>query len=126
MSSAAECSANAARECLRGALPVEIIQHALRARRFSVDLPRCAVRHAFAQFGWAIDRLATADPLLARQPPATAASQRAKESLVRLDRDQAELDAAYDQISHHGRRCLDGSPWFDELSGAMKDRFSAL
>jgi hypothetical protein len=40
--------------------------------------------------------------------------------------DQAELDAAYDQISHHRRRCLYGSPWFDELSGAMMDRFGAL
>ena len=41
-----------------------------------------------------------AGPLLAQEPPATAATPRVKGPAVWLDMDQAELDAAYDQIRY--------------------------
>ena len=41
-----------------------------------------------------------AGPLLAQEPPATAATSRVKGPAVWLDLDQAELDAAYDQIKY--------------------------
>ena len=57
-------------------------------------------RRDFLRAGVAVAGVAAAGPLLAQQPPAAAAAARAKGPPVWLDMDQAELDAAYDQIKY--------------------------
>src|SRR5437667_517454 len=56
-------------------------------------------RRDFLGAGAALVGIAAAGPLLAQQPPETAAAA-AKGPAVWLDMDQAELDAAYDQIKY--------------------------
>src|SRR5712691_7558438 len=56
-------------------------------------------RRDFLGAGAAFVGVATASPLLAQQPPATEV-ERVKGPPVWLDMDQAELDAAYDQIKY--------------------------
>lgn len=56
-------------------------------------------RRDFLGSGAALVGIAAAGPLFAQQPPATAAA-RVKGPPVWLDMDQAELDAAYDQIKY--------------------------
>lgn len=56
-------------------------------------------RRDFLGSGAALVGIAAAGPLFAQQPPATAAA-RGKGPPVWLDMDQAELDAAYDQIKY--------------------------
>ena len=56
-------------------------------------------RRDFLGAGAALVGVATAGPLLAQQPPATEV-ERVKGPPVWLDMDQAELDAAYDQIKY--------------------------
>ena len=62
--------------------------------------PARSARREFLEMGAALAGLAAAGPLLAQQQPATAPSPRVKGPLVWLDMDQAELDAAYDQIKY--------------------------
>jgi arylformamidase len=57
-------------------------------------------RRGFLEASVALAGAAAAGPLLAQQPPATAAAPRVKGPPVWLDMDQAELDAAYDQIKY--------------------------
>ena len=56
-------------------------------------------RRDFLGAGAALVGVATAGPLLAQQPPATEV-ERVKGPPVWLDMDQAELDAAHDQIKY--------------------------
>ena len=57
-------------------------------------------RRDFLAAGVGIVGAVAAGPLLAQDPPATAATPRVKGPAVWLDMDQAELDAAYDQIKY--------------------------
>ncbi len=59
-----------------------------------------SARRDLLRAGAALVGAVAAGPLLAQQPPATTAASRAKGPPVWLDMDQAELDAAYDQIKY--------------------------
>src|SRR5215831_6140352 len=63
-------------------------------------MPRRFTRRRFLETSLAVAGAAVAGPLLAQQPPAAAAPPHVKGPPVWLDMDQAELDAAYDQIKY--------------------------
>lgn len=63
-------------------------------------VPTQLVRRHFLKAGAALIGVAATGPLLAQQPPETAAASRVRGPPVWLDMDQAELDAAYDQIKY--------------------------
>src|SRR4030095_12010804 len=62
--------------------------------------PKETARRDFLRATVALAGVAAAGPLIAQQPSAAAAASRVKGPPVWLDMDQAELDAAYDQIKY--------------------------